>query len=151
MDSEDPKLADGMSEYAEQAILTAKKHHQLDLDYSVDSIEALEKLLDSAARLVHQWKYRIFRRTQREQLSNRLALVYGAYLGEVIRKTWGGTWSGGKEPPFDGIACLTLTSGLKMAPTARAYKQITKPDSNTVVSYVEAIPSMIEESESESD
>lgn len=141
---EDTKLAEGMREYAEQAVLVAKKHHQLDLDYSLASVESVEKLLDGAAKMAYKWQLRILRRKKREELANRLALVYGAYLGEVIRKEWGGVWHVGAEPPFDGIACITFNSGVTVAPTARAYKRITAPDLESVVSYINAIPSIIE-------
>jgi hypothetical protein len=73
------------------------------LDYSESSVEQVEAIL---ASLYHQNRAGLFGWISRRggpRLDERqlygIALMYGAYLGEVMRRHWGGAWA--EEMPED--------------------------------------------------
>ena len=66
--------------------LELAKENDVTLDFSDKSIEAVEELLGEC--------HREFKKTKDEQGFHGLAMMFAAYIGEVIRKKGlGGTWS----------------------------------------------------------
>jgi hypothetical protein len=64
--------------------------------------------------------------------------MWGGYLGEVIRREWGGEWMEPKDGPFKGGLTL-LVQGTMLSPVARAYKQITSGHPAGVAAYVTSL------------
>jgi hypothetical protein len=76
--------ADVMIQYSQDAIAYARQHHQVELDYSEESIEVLESLIDQTRA-----------RYPEEEKRNLYARMWGGYFGEIIRRQHGGVW---KQP-----------------------------------------------------
>jgi hypothetical protein len=115
MEDEDIQL--GMREMADRAVQMAKADHGITLDYTVESVERVESILAS----LHE------RHAQQpllqEQLSQ-LSVRYGAYVGEVIRREWGGRWEQGH--PVAGPGSFPLVSqGRRSFPINWCFKRIT--------------------------
>jgi hypothetical protein len=69
------------------------------LDYSVDSVADVEKLL--------ALRYTAGALSEDERID--VGMRYGAYVGEVIRRRWGGSWS--RDHPQVGANSYPLHSG----------------------------------------
>ena len=80
---------DEMKQAAEYAIKVAKEKFGLILDYSDNSLPNLEKLLEQASQ---QYRSQVGNRKPLDNAINRTASIWGSYLGEVIRRKWGGEW-----------------------------------------------------------
>jgi hypothetical protein len=98
--------------YAEQAIKAARA---LDarLDYSEDSVLELEGLLS-----------RIASPEQGDEMAE-ACKMWGSYLGEVVRRRFGGEWTIESYPGKD-FATLTLTvAGNKLFPSMKIHRRLT--------------------------
>lgn len=92
--SEDPETEALMQEGAAQALEVAKDSG-VTLDFSDKSIKEVEKILAEC--------HREFKKLKSEEGFHGLSMMFGAYIGEVIRKKgFGGTW--GRDPPQMGEA-----------------------------------------------
>lgn len=87
--SEDPETEALMKEGAEQALEVAKESG-VTLDFSDNSIKDVEKILAQC--------HREFKKLKSEEGFHGLSMMFGAYIGEVVRKKgFGGTW--GRDHP----------------------------------------------------
>jgi len=74
-----------MREFACQATVIAHSEHQCELNYSLDSITQLDRILQALHAQHLQTPYP-------EKELSRIVLTWGGYLGMVIKKEYGGTW-----------------------------------------------------------
>lgn len=80
----DTKLAEDMEANAKNAVEIARTRFQAVLDYGTDSVQVLESLFDRV-------EYAMADPESRETLGL-LTRLWGSYLGEVIRRRYGGEW-----------------------------------------------------------
>ena len=118
-------LQSEMAAAAQGAVQHAKKYWATELDYSPQSIEDVELILarmhDSIPRgFLGKW---LKRRPTDEQMAQ-VALAYGAYLGEILRREFGGTWS--KETAADqpDMLALKFSDQNMIFPTGKVWKRL---------------------------
>ena len=75
-----------MFRFAEQAVIDTWENHRTVLDYSPESVEIVEVILDNLAEVISARQFS-------DKDIRAEALILGAYLGEVIRREHGGTWA----------------------------------------------------------
>ena len=115
--------ADVMIHYAQDAVDYAQKHHQIELDYSESSIEALETMVDKMR--------------ERNLSDDALALyakMWGGYFGEVIRRQHGGVWSQPAAGALAGAYVLE-TKGTQLAPPSKVYARLKKGEDRLGANY----------------
>lgn len=76
-----------------------------------------------------------------EDMIEVLALGVGAYVGEVIRATAGGTWRTNEE---EGQVALKISRWLETFPVAKVHKRLTEGEEHDLRSYVEVTLTMAE-------
>ncbi|MGH9669292.1 MAG: hypothetical protein ACRD3A_04190, partial [Terriglobales bacterium] len=90
-------LGEMMLAYAEQAVAAAREY-QIRLDYSEESLQQVESILD---RLHHPIaggpipggvRGGAASAAPADAETEDLCKVWGGYLGEVVRRRWGGEW-----------------------------------------------------------
>lgn len=117
--------------YAEQAVETAREF-SAQLDYSEQSVMALEIIL---ARLAA------------EPLAQDVAEVckmWGSYLGEVVRRRFGGEWTI-ETYPGKQFATLTLNvAGNKLFPTMKIHRRLTQGRDDNVWSFYRMVKARLE-------
>lgn len=74
-----------MADCARDAVATAQEEFQLDLDYSSDSIAAVDDVLLSFVDRYHD-------KALEDEAVFTLCNVFGAYTGETFRRLAGGSW-----------------------------------------------------------
>jgi hypothetical protein len=108
-----------MQSLAEYAVRNAKSKFGQSLDYSRRTLPALDTLLiqayDRFCVLDNQGRLT-------DEAIMHTARIWGGYLGEVIRRIWGGQWS-----LQDGEPVLVI-GGLKVEPVKAALGPMTDPD-----------------------
>ena len=117
----DPTGADAagvMAACAAEAVGLARERFAVDLDYSIASVKHLDRILDRLHRQIPRGLNRLIRKAPPEDVVRSSGQVWGAYLGEVIRKQWGGAWSVAEDGPFVGLYALTV-GGRQLSPPAR--------------------------------
>ncbi len=78
-------LEQRMKEFANQAVEVALSEHQTKLDYGIESISAVDRILETI-HLQH-----VSSAIPERELS-RIVLTWGSYLGTVLKKRLGGNW-----------------------------------------------------------
>ena len=77
-----------------------------------------------------------------------MSRVWGGYLGEVVRRRFGGEWTIEKYPAGDFLIVTLNVNGARLFPAMKVYKRLTEgADENLLVFYknvrarLEALPS----------
>jgi hypothetical protein len=91
-----PSTADVMADSAKEAMKLTRKYFVVELNYTEESLEELERVIDD---------YRVaLPDGDRPETVLLMARVWGAYLGEVIRRRVGGEWIEADETPGEAAA-----------------------------------------------
>ncbi len=102
----------GMTELSDEAVTMAKTDSNIALDYSLESVEQVEAILASVYANHPDLERRRY-----------LAVRYGAYVGEVIRRKWGGSWD--RDHPVGGKDSFPIRSkGHESFPIAWCFKRL---------------------------
>lgn len=97
-----------MAAHAAVAVEYARQERGLVLDYTPESVEQVEAILAWHYSIIpRSFIHRLFRRRIRERGIRLMAAGYGSYIGETIRRTWGGSWQ--VDHPVNGPGSFPLT------------------------------------------
>jgi hypothetical protein len=119
-------INDEIKATADYAIKSAKEKFGQELDYSDQSIEKLENLLEQAYRS-------FFNLPKDEKTSNaisRTANIWGNYLGEFMRLKWGGTWI------LKGSERFISINNIEFSPVGWVYQKITSHPEYSLENYL---------------
>ena len=122
--------------YAEQAVLLAREFHA-QLDFSENSLMEVEAVLAELAREMPKDK------PSAEDVSE-ICKVWGSYLGEVVRRRFGGEWSIETYPGKD-FATLTLNvNGNRLFPSIKIHRRLTEGEGENVWSFYRMVKTRLE-------
>ena len=117
--------------YAKQAVTLSHEFHA-QLYYSENSLMEVEAILDRLAREMPA------NRPSPDDVSE-LCKVWGSYLGEVVRRCFGGDWSI-ETYPGKQFATLTLTvNGNKLFPSMKVHRRLTEGESDNVWTFYKMV------------
>jgi len=134
-----PVIEDLATAYNDAAIESAFKLTKNMFDNSEQTIPILENILENLFVELHEvnLKKRIGlgpNEHDREQWAN----LWGFYLGETLRKMYGGKWLyGHEEAPH--IPCLEFENGVAVFPTAKIFKRLENGKPDNIVEYCNLI------------
>ena len=112
-----------MIAYAAEAVRVAAADHRIRLDYSLDSVAALETILagQAAADLEYQSK------------------TWGSYFGETLRKRWGGEWSLTQYPNAVAAVPTLEVNGSRLYPLMKIHRRLTMGEGENLVGFLEMV------------
>jgi hypothetical protein len=118
--------------YAQRAVGQARDYHAV-LDYSENSLMELEVILSQISDA-----------EQSPDQVTETCKLWGSYLGEVVRKQFGGEWS--VEPyPGKQFSTLTLTvNGSKLFPSMKIHRRLTQGVGENIWSFYKMIKSRLD-------
>jgi hypothetical protein len=131
-----PTIAEMMEAYALDAVDLAQTKFQQKLDFSGNSIKVVEQILEeyhiSFPRGIFQ---RLFKSSPSPEAIDQICKIFGAYVGEVIRRSFGGEWElDGEITPSRKI--MSLRNGdKKIWPPAKVHKRIVNGSEDNVWHY----------------
>ena len=139
-------LDEMMQDYADKAVELARDFH-VQLDFTENSVQALEQIL---AQLHEEHRAFTAGRSSPEQAVEEqmvtMCKLWGGYLGEVVRRRWGGDWAM-ESYPGANFATLTLNvRGGKLFPSMKIYRRLTEGPADNVWSFYERVRSKLEAS-----
>lgn len=116
--------------YAEQAIALAGEF-DAQLDFSENSLMELETILAQLAR-------------EMPPDVSEACKMWGSYLGEVIRRRFGGEWSI-ETYPGKQFATLTLTvNGNRLFPSIKVHRRLTEGEGDNVWNFYRMVKMKLE-------
>lgn len=117
--------------YAEKAIKMAAERDQV-LDYSEESLTRMETILE---QLSNQESHSDIAETCK---------VWGSYLGEVVRRRFGGEWSI-ETYPGKQFATLTLNvNGSRLFPSMKVHRRLTQGAEESVWAFYQMVRTRLE-------
>ncbi|HET6452803.1 MAG TPA: hypothetical protein VFI02_00240 [Armatimonadota bacterium] len=138
-----------MAVTAEEAVRTAKEQFGITLDYSENSVKSVEEILTRIYKQLHPNVFKhLFGGRQEpitEQQLEEITHLWGAYIGEIIRKNHGGTWSEVQWPSEGMFTALKIGDDITVFPPNKVKKRLTFGDSDKVDFYYSALSMKIKE------
>jgi hypothetical protein len=117
--------------YAEQAVRIAAGLNCL-LDYSEESLMRMETIFDQPSK------------QQSEPDISEVCKIWGSYLGEVVRRRFGGDWSI-ETYPGKSFATLTLTvNGSRLFPSIKVHRRLTRGRDESVWTFYQMVRERLE-------
>jgi hypothetical protein len=121
--------------YASQAVQEARQFNA-QLDYSESSLMEVEAILSQLARQIPL-------ELASDQVDE-ICKMWGSYLGEVVRRRFGGEWSV-ETYPGKHFATLTLSVGAnKLFPSMKVHRRLTQGEDDNVWSFYKMIKARLE-------
>ncbi|HJY87772.1 MAG TPA: hypothetical protein VKE24_13135 [Candidatus Acidoferrales bacterium] len=125
-----------VTSYAEQAIKQARDSN-VQLDFNENSVMEVETILAQLARQMADAK-------QSPEDVGEACKVWGSYLGEVVRRRFGGEWSI-ETYPGKQFATLTLSvGGSKLFPTMKVHRRLTQGEEDNVWLFYKMVKTRLE-------
>jgi hypothetical protein len=119
-----------MEVYAIDAVHAARSSHGVELDYSSNSVRDLDQILERA--------HKTLRMEVPEERFFAFPELWGGYLGEVIRRKWGGMWHIPSDGPFKDQISLAVR-GETISPPMQVLKRVTNGGEASLPSYLAAL------------
>jgi hypothetical protein len=114
---------EGMMEaYARQAVETAAKEHKQRLDFSGASVEALEGILSAIG-------------PSRPEDHEYLTRLWGGYLGEALRREFGGEWIMSVYPGGDLSVPTIEVQGSRLYPLLKVFRRLTIGETESISAF----------------
>src|SRR6266478_10223052 len=117
-----------MEVFAIDAVHAARSSHGVELDYSSDSVRDLDQILERANQTLRMPEDTFFAFPD----------MWGGYLGEVIRRKWGGQWLIPSDGPFKDQISLAVR-GETISPPMLVLRRVTNGDEANLPSYLAAL------------
>jgi hypothetical protein len=138
-------LSSEMESAANCAVEHARKYWSTELDFSPRSIEDVELILARMHESIPRRLYeKLYKRGPTPDQMATLSLAYGAYLGEVIRREFGGTWSK-EEVNGEPALALVFDKENMVFPIAKAWKRLHNGEEDNIWTFYELISKKLKE------
>jgi hypothetical protein len=135
----DEEVLKSMTAYADEAVEFAAKAMDSDLDFSIESLEKVEDILDVLSSEIP--KSRIMRLLGKGPEPGEIvemSKIWGAYIGEVFRRKWDGTWTvNTKILKNDWLYALSIRDN-QMFPPAKVFKRLKNGKEDNILTYFQA-------------
>jgi hypothetical protein len=121
-----PDLDAMMEAYAAAAVQVAQEEYRQRLDYSAESLVAFEAVLSELAEKGDvNYDYEV--------------KLWGAYLGEVLRRRYTGTWEMTQYP--GGVAAVPAVEvrGSRLFPLMKVYRRLTMGDAESIAAFFDMV------------
>jgi hypothetical protein len=132
-------IADVMQAYAQDAVDFARDQFQVNLDFSENSIEQVEKILATLHNTLPKGVLgKLFKRRPSQEQIGEMAKGWGGYVGEVIRQHWGGEWTT-ETAAYPGKVITLRVLDSDIFPIAKVYKRLTNGTEDNVWHYYQVL------------
>ena len=122
---------------ASAAVSHARQKFAVTLDYSEASIEEVEKILETVhAQRPKGFFAKLLRRGPTASEMERIAMAYGCYIGEVMRRSFGGHWVlESALAPGSRVLTLLLSDKCEVWPHFKVGKRLSNGSEDNVWHY----------------
>lgn len=115
-----------MQSYAEQAVAAARAQ-QIELDYSEESLKQVENILERLdGPIARGAPSGSSGAAPADAETEELCKVWGGYLGEVVRRRWGGEWMLETYPGGNFLTVALSTPGGTVFPSMKIYRRLSQ-------------------------
>lgn len=123
-------VAEMVEAYAEKAIKIAERLDCV-LDYSEESLMRMETILEKSAQ-------------ESEKDISETCKIWGSYLGEVVRRKFGGEWSIETYPGKQFATLALNVNGSTLFPSMKVHRRLTQGPDESVWSFYRMVRARLE-------
>jgi hypothetical protein len=143
--NEATEIATLMKQLADDTVAWVRDSHQANLDYSEESIEIIERLLDELhAELPRTESGELLFDDSSRDTIDAICNMFGGYLGETIKRHHGGEWTMNDVVAEQPMVCLQIGT-VSVFPTAKVYKRLSDGAGDSISFYYAALKSHIQQ------
>jgi hypothetical protein len=137
-----------MQAYAEDARDLAQQQFRVQLDYSEASLDHVEQILDRYHKSIPKGRLtKLLKRHPSPEELNRLAKMFGGYVGEVMRRQLGGYWTLDSGIYSEPTITLVFPNDSKVFPASKVYKRLINGDEDNIPFFYHVIKMKAQEEE----
>jgi len=125
-------LSEIMQSYAEQAVAAAREQ-QIQLDYSEESLKQVENILERLDAPISGGGRASAAPADAD--TEDLCKMWGGYLGEVVRRRWGGEWVLETYPGGNVLTVALSVPGGTVFPSMKIYRRLSQGAAENVWSF----------------
>ncbi len=123
-------IAEMIESCAAEAVRAAQEQFGFALDYSDGSVESLETILANISASLNP--------ADKDAVEQAVKL-WGSYLGEVARRSFGGTWELIQYPGRAAAVPTLVIAGSQLYPLMKVYRRLTMGEPENVWKFYEQI------------
>lgn len=132
-------ISEMMESYAAEAVRKGREFN-VTFDYSESSLQALEPILTQiAARRPKPKDSEAASSDPADQALDADSRMWGAYLGETIRRLWGGDWGVETYPGTMAPVISVDIGGAKLFPVMKIYRRLTQGENENVWKFYQMV------------
>lgn len=133
-------LQSEMAAAAESAVQHARKFFSTDLDFSSRSMEDVELILSRLYDKVPKgFLGKLLKQKPSDEQMAQMAVAYGAYVGEVFRREFGGTWSKENFADQQDALALKFSDTNMIFPPGKVWRRLRNGDEDNVLVFYRVI------------
>jgi len=135
----EPTINDMMKAYSEDAVEMGKKMFNKPLDFTEDSLKDVETILENIFKTILKGPLnRLFKSKPSDDKIWQMSKIWGGYLGEVIRRKWGGEWAA-ETAAHPGAVITLRVLGSDIFPPAKVFKRLTNGSEDNIWIYYQVL------------
>jgi hypothetical protein len=125
-----------MMAFAEEAVKMGRDEFDAELDFSEASLQKVEQIL---AHLAAEMPERVG-----DDAIDRMSKMWGGYLGEVVRRRWGGEWTIEYYPGGQFLIITLSVGGSKLFPSMKVNRRLTEGAHENVWDFYKTVKARLE-------
>src|SRR2546423_8205547 len=125
-----------MLAFADEAVKMAREGFEMELDFSESSLQKVEQILSHLANEMPE--------SAGDTAIDEMSKVWGGYLGEVVRRRWGGEWTIDYYPGGQYLIITLNVGGSKLFPSMKVNRRLTEGPSEDLWSFYKKIKERLE-------
>jgi len=134
-----------MQDYAEDAVRMARQLHVEQVEHLLTQLQ--DGLQSPAESFSNPQANHMAERPVTSGVEDRvdeLARVWGGYLGEVVRRRFGGEWTVEKYPAGDFLIVTLNVNGAKLFPAMKIHKRLTNGAADDLLAFYRNVRARLE-------
>lgn len=133
-------IGEMMESFAADAVTVAAREYKIALNYGAESLEQIESIL---AMLCERSPVGMFAdlaaKPSGEEDLERNCKLWGGYLGEVVRRRWGGEWALAPYPGWQSLVPSVEVNGARLFPLMKIHRRLTQGSGESIWSFYQML------------
>jgi hypothetical protein len=125
-----------MLAFADEAVKMGRESFEMDLDFSEGSLQKVEQILSHLANEMPE--------SAGETAVDEMSKVWGGYLGEVVRRRWGGEWTIDYYPGGQYLIITLNVAGSKLFPSMKVNRRLTEGPQENIWDFYKTVKARLE-------
>ena len=125
-----------MRALADEAVKMGREGFETELDFSEASLQKVEQILSQLSKEMPE--------NAGETDIDEMSKVWGGYLGEVMRRRWGGEWTIDYYPGGQYLIITLNVNGSKLFPSMKVNRRLTEGPQENVWDFYRTVKTRLE-------